>query len=196
MLRGLAIEDYLRRLASREPVPGGGSAAALTAAQAAALLSMASNLTIGKKRFAAHQEALLEIRSEAQASIERCLDLGECDIVAFERVIAAYRLPQCDPGDAGRRGEAVREALRGAAEPPIALAAVCVALIALADRLDPICNPAASSDVAVARHLAHAGMAAARENIAINLHSIEADRDASPADLDWCASTRRMWSSG
>ena len=192
MLRELTIEHYLQRLASREPAPGGGSAAALTAAQSAALLSMAANLTVGKKKFAAQQDALHAIRAEAQAEMDRCLELGERDMDAFESVIAAYRLPQ-DEGDAAvQRGRAIRAALRGAAEPPAALVAIGTSLLAVADRLDPICNPAAASDVAVARHLAVAAMAAARENVEINLRSIESDPDASADDLEWCVRTRGM----
>ncbi|MGA7356027.1 MAG: cyclodeaminase/cyclohydrolase family protein, partial [Candidatus Cybelea sp.] len=38
------IGDYLERLASNDPVPGGGSAAALTAAVAAALTAMVGRI--------------------------------------------------------------------------------------------------------------------------------------------------------
>jgi methenyltetrahydrofolate cyclohydrolase len=48
-LGSTSISAYLDRLASADPTPGGGAAAAVTAAQGAALLSMVCNLTIGKK---------------------------------------------------------------------------------------------------------------------------------------------------
>ncbi len=40
------ITEYLRKLASDEPAPGGGAASALTGAQGAALLIMVTNLTL------------------------------------------------------------------------------------------------------------------------------------------------------
>ena len=47
-----SIGDWLDELASAAPAPGGGAAAALDAAMAAALLEMVCNLTIGKPAFA------------------------------------------------------------------------------------------------------------------------------------------------
>jgi formiminotetrahydrofolate cyclodeaminase len=47
----LNCDEFLERLASKEPVPGGGGAAALGGAIGAALTSMVANLTVGKKNF-------------------------------------------------------------------------------------------------------------------------------------------------
>ncbi len=49
------IDAFLEKLASSAPEPGGGAAAALTAATGAALVSMVANLTIGKEKYAAVQ---------------------------------------------------------------------------------------------------------------------------------------------
>lgn len=47
----LNCDEFLERLASKEPVPGGGGAAALGGAIGAALTSMVANLTVGKENF-------------------------------------------------------------------------------------------------------------------------------------------------
>ena len=51
MIKQSSIEHFLDELASRKPTPGGGSAAAVIGAMAAALLSMVCNLTIGKAKY-------------------------------------------------------------------------------------------------------------------------------------------------
>ena len=50
-LMKLSCEEFLEKLASKEPVPGGGGAAALGGAISAALASMVANLTLGKEKF-------------------------------------------------------------------------------------------------------------------------------------------------
>ena len=44
-----SIDDFLDRLASKDPTPGGGSAAAIMGAMGAALVSMVCNVSFGKK---------------------------------------------------------------------------------------------------------------------------------------------------
>ena len=51
MLSEMKISDLLEKTASDEPVPGGGSIAALSAALAASLTEMVANLTLGKKGY-------------------------------------------------------------------------------------------------------------------------------------------------
>lgn len=47
-LSKLSLTDFVEVLSSKAPAPGGGGAAALTAAQGCALSAMVCNLTIGK----------------------------------------------------------------------------------------------------------------------------------------------------
>ena len=46
-----SINDFVAATASKEPTPGGGAIAALTAATGAALAEMVANLTFGKKGY-------------------------------------------------------------------------------------------------------------------------------------------------
>ena len=48
MLRDLAIPDFLDKLNSSEPTPGGGGCAALNGAIAAGLIQMVCNVTTNK----------------------------------------------------------------------------------------------------------------------------------------------------
>src|SRR5688572_16860780 len=50
-----SVRELTERLASREPVPGGGSAAALAGALGSALVAMVAELTIGRRDAAEHE---------------------------------------------------------------------------------------------------------------------------------------------
>jgi hypothetical protein len=57
-MRTMSTSEFLDVLAAGEPTPGGGGAAALTGSQAAALVSMVINFTVGKKKYAAVEEEM------------------------------------------------------------------------------------------------------------------------------------------
>jgi len=90
----MTIEDYLERLGSGSPTPGGGAAAALTSAQGAALVMMVANHTIGKPKYAEFEELntfILEEAGELLVKLEAGMDR---DAEAFGKVSAAYALPR------------------------------------------------------------------------------------------------------
>ncbi|MBQ8874546.1 MAG: cyclodeaminase/cyclohydrolase family protein, partial [Bacteroides sp.] len=51
MLTELTIKDFISKVISNDPVPGGGSVSALNGALAAALSAMVANLTVGRKKY-------------------------------------------------------------------------------------------------------------------------------------------------
>ena len=55
--RNFTLRVYLNQLARREPVPGGGSAAALASALGVGLISMVANYSISKKKIAGREQA-------------------------------------------------------------------------------------------------------------------------------------------
>ena len=175
-LTGLSLEEFLDRLASGAPTPGGGAAAALTGALAAALVSMACNLTLGRDKFA-------DVEPQIRGVLERSEELRAylrsgvpADAAAFEAVMAAYRLPRGSEAEQARRSAAIQEATREAALPPLEVAERCASVLSLADELVPICNPNGVSDVAVAALLAGTAIEEAAANVEINLRSIDDER--------------------
>ena len=95
------IADFLDQLAERVPAPGGGAAAALQAAQGAALLGMVARYTTGEK-YAEHQVTIGRIITEVDELRGIALRLAEADVEAFRAVTDAYRLPQVHRRGAGR----------------------------------------------------------------------------------------------
>ena len=63
MLVDLTVKEFLNKVAGSDPVPGGGSIAALNGAVASALAAMVANLTIGKKNYEEHEELMNHIDS-------------------------------------------------------------------------------------------------------------------------------------
>lgn len=92
MISSETINNYLTRLASREPTPGGGAAAALHAAQGAALVAMVARYTTGAK-YEQHAALVSRIIAAADELVDEALRLAEADELAFQGVIDSYKLP-------------------------------------------------------------------------------------------------------
>lgn len=185
-MREQTIGGYLERLAAREPAPGGGAAAALHAAQAAALVAMVARYTTGAK-YAAHAEQVAYVTAEADRLRDRALELAREDAEAFTAVTDAYRLPRADDAQKAARSAAIATALAGAARPPAEVIGVAAEVIALAETLLPIGNPNVVTDVAAAADAARAAATTARVNVEINLGGIK--DDPLRADLTTTAAT-------
>ena len=82
---------FLDELASNNPTPGGGSAAAFTAAQAAALAEMVARLTIGKKKYAEVESEMRMIADQANGLRKELTSAIAEDSQAFESLMAAMR---------------------------------------------------------------------------------------------------------
>jgi formiminotetrahydrofolate cyclodeaminase len=176
------ITEFLDMLASKEPTPGGGSAAALGGAQAAALVSMVCNLTIGKKGYEGVQQAMTELLAKTEALRKELPQLLEADTQVYGKVMAVYRQPSKTPEQKQAREAAMQAALKEAAEVPLTIAERCAQIIDLALPAAQMGNQWAVSDAGVGALLAEACMHAALLNVYINLASIK--------DEEYCQKTR------
>ncbi|HMH82646.1 MAG TPA: glutamate formimidoyltransferase [Gemmatimonadales bacterium] len=167
-VEGPTLDGWIEELAGGAPVPGGGSAAALAGALAAALVAMVARLTIGRQAYAGAAGRVAEILAEADALRAQLRRLVDDDAAAYAKVSAAYRLPKDDP----LRKRAADEALVGAAQTPLAMARGAVRLLALAREIGTIGNRNARSDANVGEALARAALAGAVENVRVNVRSL------------------------
>ena len=170
--------SFLEELAGAAPTPGGGSAAAFTAAEAAALTAMVARLTIGKKKYAevdARMQALVEqadaLRSKLNAAIAE-------DSAAFEAVMQAYRLPKADDVQAGQRAIAIHAATLEAARVPLKTAEMTLDVMRLAEQAAAQGNTNAITDAWSAAALAHAAISCAGANVRINLAALTGEKEA------------------
>ena len=88
MLTELTVKDFLNKVAGSDPVPGGGSIAALNGALASALAAMVANLAIGKKKYAEVQEDMQAIAQEAERLMGDFTADIDRDSDAYDRVFA------------------------------------------------------------------------------------------------------------
>ena len=172
-LHAVPVSEYLDRLASGNPTPGGGSAAALAGALSAALVGMVCNLTAGREKFADVEDEVVALRAEAEVVRRRLTDAVQTDADVYGAVMTAYRLPRATPEEQARRTEARQRALHEAARVPIEIAEACAEVIGLCDRAAGKTNPNAASDITVAAFLAGAALEGAVANVQINLPLLE-----------------------
>jgi glutamate formiminotransferase/formiminotetrahydrofolate cyclodeaminase len=170
---GTLLDD----VAAPTPTPGGGTVAALAGALAASLDVMVANLSIGKKKYAAHEPELREIKRSAGTLRDRLLGLARRDSEAFEGVLRARRaagaLPEHEPGRVNLLAEADLEAARV----PLETAEACLEVLGLAEQAARLGNVNAVSDAGVAGLMAAAGGEGALLNVQINLKSLPDNAD-------------------
>ncbi|MDQ3871929.1 MAG: cyclodeaminase/cyclohydrolase family protein [Chloroflexota bacterium] len=183
-LAGLSLEEFTSRVASSDPVPGGGSASAVVAALAAALLSMVAGLSVGRPRYEPYRPTLERAQKAGEALRRRFLELADADAQAYLGFLAARRLPAGTDNDREHRAEAVRQASRAAAEVPLEMARACRDLAVEVDALAGRSNANAASDLNVAGLLVEAAARGAGANVLINLPAVEDDGYAGAATVE------------
>jgi formiminotetrahydrofolate cyclodeaminase len=165
------IGDFLETLAARVPAPGGGAAAALHAAQAAALLGMVARYTTGEK-YAEHAGQIEGLIEASDGWRTQALEFADADAKAFAAVADAYKMPKDSEAAKAARSSAIAEALVGAARPPAEVVLLAATLTKACRQLLPIGNRNVITDVAAAAEATRAAATTARVNIEVNLTGI------------------------
>jgi methenyltetrahydrofolate cyclohydrolase len=108
------------------------------------------------------------------------------DVAAFDRLMAAYRLPKSSDDEKTRRAEAIQSSLRGATETPLACARACAAVIALSKRAGEHGYAGVISDAGVGVLAANTALRSAALNVYINAPSLKnrAYADQAVAEMD------------
>jgi len=167
-----SMAGWLEALASSAPAPGGGAAAGVEVAIAAALVEMVCNLTIGKPAYAEHDAAMTAARDRARTIRTEAVELVGEDEAAFSAVIAAYKLPRESDSERAARSAAIQQALTRAADVPRRTARAAAESLGLGEAIVAGANPNVISDIAAAAASARAALDTARVNIEINAVSI------------------------
>ncbi len=179
-LKEMSLAGFSELLASKEPTPGGGCASALAGALAAALAAMVARTTAGSKKFTDRAERMDRIAAEADRLRLDLLALVDEDARAFDQVMAAFRMPKETPEQQRARSEAIQQAYKAAAGPPMQVCAQSLRVLELAVQVAEEGNPSAASDAGVGALLAAAALEGGALNVQINLGSVrdEAFRNA------------------
>ncbi|MFY9189516.1 MAG: cyclodeaminase/cyclohydrolase family protein, partial [bacterium] len=180
-------------LASAAPAPGGGSASALAGALAAALVNMVANLTQGKEKFAADEEYMSQLIQAAAVVRRQLAELMEEDTLAFQQVMAAFKLPRETAAEKEHRQARIQATMIHAAQVPLKTAETALRVLELSQIAAEKGNPSAVSDAGVAALLAQAAVEGAALNVKINLGSIkdQAAKSDLAEHIDQIAQTAR-----
>ena len=173
MLTELTVKDFLNKVAGSDPVPGGGSIAALNGALASALAAMVANLTIGKKKYAEVQEDMQAIAQEAERLMGDFTADIDRDSDAYDRVFACFKMPKETDEEKAARSAAIQEATKYAAQVPLEVARRACALMPLIAEVALKGNQNAVTDACVAMMSARNAVLAAVLNVRINLSSLK-----------------------
>jgi methenyltetrahydrofolate cyclohydrolase len=170
--RDLTVAEFVQVLSSGEPVPGGGSAAAIAGSLGAALVSMVASLSEGRPKYAEHAALHAEAKAAGVRLADRLLSLADEDAHAYAGFGAAMKMPRDTDEQKAARTEALREAARAASQAPFRTVQACLEVVAMAEALAGRSNRNASSDLEVAGMMSVAASHAAAANVYVNLPSI------------------------
>jgi methenyltetrahydrofolate cyclohydrolase len=172
-IKDKTIQIFLDELASKSATPGGGSAAALMGSQAAALVSMVCNLTIGKPKFANVEIEMQTVLEKAEALRSQLTGLIKADIDVFNRLMSNYALPKESDEEKAIRSAAIQEVLKDATDVPMQCVRACVEVIQLTKIAAEKGNPSAVSDAGAAVMAAYGALKSSALNVYINAGSIK-----------------------
>ena len=170
---GAVTASFYDEVASQAPTPGGGSVAASAGALAAALDSMVCRLTIGKKKYAEVQQALTEVRDKSEALRAQLTEMIKKDGEAFDKVMAARKLPKDNDEEIKKRDAEMIAASKIAALVPLETAKLSLQVLELSKSVAEKGNVNSVSDAGVSALMAKAAIEGAIYNVKINIGSLE-----------------------
>lgn len=157
----MSLEELLRRTASSDPTPGGGSVAAIAGALGVGLIQMAIHITA--------DPALDAFGTRLDDLRERIVPAADGDVADFTALMAAYQLPRADDVQRDRRRQAVAAATVAATVRPLELVEAFADAVQLSREIEPQIKPTVVSDVQAGRDLILGAAWAALRTADINL---------------------------
>ncbi len=172
-IKDQSLQTFLDALASKSATPGGGSVAALLGSQAAALISMVCNLTLGKAKYA-------EVETDMQLSLAKAESLRvtltamiKADVDVFDQLMAAYGLAKETEQQQITRSQQIQMILKEATLVPLDCAKACAEIITLSQDVADKGSLNVISDAGVAVMSAYAGLKSAALNVYINTSGLQ-----------------------
>ena len=192
----MTLRDFQDALASSDPTPGGGTAAAVALGQATALTRMVAQLTLGKEKWQEGWIGAEKAEAICHKTYVRSGELAQLDSDAFDQVMAAFRLPKSNDEEIQIRRNSIRQATLKASEIPYETVVLGMELLSCQEALAVHGNGNAVSDVGVAALLTSAAVKGALFNVEINLQSLPVEmggemRERAPAIRMECSEVSR-----
>lgn len=184
-----SLREFSQALADKVSVPGGGGAAALAGALAAALGSMVGNFTVGKAKYADVEQDILSCMDQAETLRNELLNCIDEDAVGFEPLSKAYALPKDAPG----RDDILEKCLKDAAAVPYKIAELSCKVIALSEEYAQKGSTLMISDAGCSAVLAWSALYAAVLNVRVNTKLMRDREYAEKLNADTDELMQKYW---
>jgi formiminotetrahydrofolate cyclodeaminase len=170
MFSDLSVSEFISKLASESPVPGGGSASAISGAMGAALLSMVMGIALKNDT---DQNRYGEVSDRCSRIAKEFLILSEEDAKSFREVLDAYRLPKNTDDEKDKRKQAIQMSLKTASLVPLTVMKKVDEVSNYLDEIFDFSTDSTRSDFLCALLLLETSIKGAFYNVQINLKSIK-----------------------
>ena len=169
----MKIEDFIKVLSSKEPVPGGGGASALIAGVGIALGNMVGSLTVGKKKYADVEDDIRALMDKSALLMDKFQALIDKDAESFAPLAAAYSLPNETEEEKKHRSVVMAKALKIASLAPLEIMSTVCEAIDIVEEFAAKGSKLAISDAGVAAIALRSALLGASLNVFINTSSME-----------------------
>ena len=169
----IPVNEFVEKLGSGSPTPGGGGASALVGALGIALGNMVAHLTIGRKKYASVELDMLELKAHASNLQAQLLTLIERDAEVFEPLARAYSLPKQTEEEKKEKDRVMEKALNQACRIPMEIMETVCESLALVKEAAQKGTAAAVSDAGDAAVFCKAALQGASLNVFINTRSMK-----------------------
>ncbi|MFQ6107382.1 MAG: cyclodeaminase/cyclohydrolase family protein [Thermoplasmata archaeon] len=166
------LEEFIERVASDSPTPGGGSVSALASLLGCALSEMVSAISLKKEESEDTRKVIQDALDRSSELRARLVRLIEKDAQAYQTVLDSYSLPKRTEEEKDRRRRTVQDALIGAAKPPLEVVRISLEVLEITRDLAAKGSKNACTDAGVAALMAHAGLRGGYLNVRVNLTSV------------------------
>ena len=166
---GYNIDEYVKELGSKAPVPGGGGASAVAGALSAALAGMVCNLTVGKKSYITVEDDVKKILADMNEHIESFIKLSDKDAEVFYPLSQAYGFKPQNDEEKKLHEENMEKLLFNAAMVPLDIMKEAYSMLGAIDFLAKKGSKLAVSDAGVAVSMLRSAVCGAMMNVVINV---------------------------
>lgn len=167
------LQTYLDDLASSNSTPGGGSAAAVSGAMAAALACMVCRLTLSKAKYADVHPEISALLQQGEGHRQRFQQLLSRDIAAYAQLALSLKMPRETDEERLARVDAIQQGLVQAALVPLEISERAVEVARICERVAEIGNVNVLSDIAAAAMLAASAGTSAAWMVRVNLQNMK-----------------------
>ena len=172
-LVGMTVEDFVWETASESKAPGGGSISSAMGAMGAALGTMVANLSSHKRGWDDRWEEFSNWAEKGKACHDELLHIIDADTDAFNKIVAAWGLPDTTDDEKTAKNQAIQAATKEAIEVPFRAMEVSLEVMEVCQAMAEIGNPASVSDAGVGALAARSAVMGAYLNVKINAGEVE-----------------------